>query len=425
MANRGGSHSHFRLSFEQQRKRAKDLLKAASAGDERALARFRAAPKLAEAQYLVAQELRFADWAQLKLHIAAMERERERIATHRPTPSAAPDGDVRTLHVRCGSDIRERLLEAGFSGDFYEHSYPYLHGPVTEGPGCLEQRARFIVDTYDDIDGPMQYTRVLEQQLQGEQQLADSAGYERVVIWSEFDCYDQLVLARLLAHYASHGPPRLLELINVDAFPGTARFLGLGQLPPEALRLLWKSRKPATQAQLEVGFRAWKALANDDPRDLAKLARSGTPPLPLLAIALHRHLSELPSVKNGLSFTEQMALQLLSEGQRSLDQIFRTLTFERDPLPGQGDLQIRDRVLDMERASDSVFERHPSTAPEGATRRPWTDVLTITNLGREVLAGTVDFLSLHPPPRWVGGVEVNAAGTGWRWDESASDAVWR
>ena len=45
--------------------------------------------------------------------------------------------------------------------------------------------------------------------------LHDSADYERVVIWSEFDCYDQLVLVRLLGHYATHRRPPRLELINI------------------------------------------------------------------------------------------------------------------------------------------------------------------------------------------------------------------
>ena len=44
-----------------------------------------------------------------------------------------------------------------------------------------------------------------------------------------------------------------------DEFPGSQRFLGLGQLPPEALRLLWSTRKPVTPAQLALGNAAWDA----------------------------------------------------------------------------------------------------------------------------------------------------------------------
>ena len=109
--------------------------------------------KLAEAQYLIAQELRFDNWAALKRHIAAMTREREAALAQAALPPDARsllDGDLRTLHIRCGSDLKAPLQNAGFRGDFYEHNYPYLIGPVREGPGCLEQRARFLVESYAD-----------------------------------------------------------------------------------------------------------------------------------------------------------------------------------------------------------------------------------------------------------------------------------
>jgi hypothetical protein len=420
-------YPRFRLNFEQQGKCAKELLKAARGGDPGALARFKSPPKLAEAQFLIAQELRFDNWAVLKRHIATMTREREAAQARLAPTSGAPsvlDGGLRTLHIRCGSDIEEPLQEAGFRGDFYEHNYPYLIGPVCEGPGCLEQRAHFIVDSYaDSRDPPLQYEHELHRQHRNEQRLHDSADYDRVVIWSEFDCYDQLVLLRLLGHYATHRRPPRLELINVGEFPGAVRFIGLGQLPPEALRMLWTTRKPATPAVLKLGLEAWRALVNPDPRTLASIMRGATPALPLLANALHRHLRELPSSVNGLSFTEKMALQLLAEEDMNLIRLIGRQAFERDPLPGQGDVNVRNRLLNMEGASARVYERRPGVDLNGEARPPWTDVFTITDLGRAVLKGAVDFLSLGPPKRWVGGVQIGAGPPDWRWNERTKIAV--
>jgi hypothetical protein len=338
---------------------------------------------------------------------------------------AAPlDGDMRTLHVRCGSDLRIPLQDAGFQGDFYEHNYPYLIGPVREGPGHLERRARFLVDSYGDSqDPPLQYEAVLRSLERDEQRLHDSANYERVVIWSERDCYDQLMLVRLLGHYASHRRPPRLELINIGEFPGAVRFIGLGQLPPEALRMLWKTRRPATVATLNLGLDVWRALVDPNPVALAAIVRAGTPAVPLLADALHRHLRELPSIMNGLSFTEQMALQLLDEGEINLARLCARLTYEMDPLPGQGDFQIRDRVLNLESASVRLYERRPGVAPDGEPRPPWTDVFSITDLGRAVLKGEMDLLSLKPAKRWVGGVEIGAGMPDWRWDEARKEAM--
>jgi hypothetical protein len=94
-------YSAFRLNLEQQHKRAKDLLKAAKAGDARALQRLRAAgftpagaPKLAQAQHCIARELRFANWADLKRHVGEMERLRQGLA------ALVLDADCRTMHIR-------------------------------------------------------------------------------------------------------------------------------------------------------------------------------------------------------------------------------------------------------------------------------------------------------------------------------------
>lgn len=72
-------------NLEQQRKRAKDLLKAARAGDSAALQcfarshpRLGASPtlrndvRLADAQWVIAREYGFTSWARLKAHIDAL-----------------------------------------------------------------------------------------------------------------------------------------------------------------------------------------------------------------------------------------------------------------------------------------------------------------------------------------------------------------
>ena len=59
MSDSLGSYPHFRLNLEQQQKRAKELLRAARGGEASALAKFRhSPPKLAEAQFAIARELR-------------------------------------------------------------------------------------------------------------------------------------------------------------------------------------------------------------------------------------------------------------------------------------------------------------------------------------------------------------------------------
>jgi hypothetical protein len=283
--------------------------------------------------------------------------------------------------------------------------------------------ARFIVEGFGDVltdSKPLDYESVLDGELRQDEILHRTADdYERVVIWMEYDNYDQLALARLLAHYANAKRPRLLELILVDEFPGSDRFLGVGQLPPEALRMLWPTREPVREAQLALGRQVWNALALPDPRPLAAIARSGTPALPIMAPALLRHLRELPDIRDGLSLMERLILQIMvEEGTVTLNKLFLIL-LKREPLFFIGDAGVARVVRDMERAIEPPLFRTIETPGE----RTFRNKLTLTEAGRAVLNRTRDWQSLNPPPRWVGGVHVQPGLPGWRWHDAKGEAV--
>ena len=442
--------SAFRLNLEQQKNRAKELLRAVKSGDGEALSRFAAArsgsitpdspdapqvtAKLADAQFVIARELRFSSWAKLKTHIQSMDQERAAIDQKKP----APDADLKTLHIRCGHDIQERIAEA-FVGDFWPYVTPFCVGPVTKGPDRNELMARFIADTYPEEDGSRTYEGELEGLLAGDQRLLRTADdYERVVIWKEQDIWCQTVLARLLAHYANSKRPRVLELIALNEFPGAERFTGMGQLPSEALRMLWSSRKPVTPAQLVLGNDTWNAFSSDDPRHLAAIFRTGTPALPIMAPGLHRLLRELPSVENGLRLTEQLILQIVSEGTVDKPMLVWMSIWprfaRRDPLPSSvTDVGFLGVIKDMLAGPAPLlaFTRDPPLAEHTTVllpqqlAGPCRQILTLTEFGRAVLNGERDWHAQRPFPRWVGGVNIQPGVAGWRWDEARRDAVFR
>ncbi|WP_131829718.1 DUF1835 domain-containing protein, partial [Teichococcus deserti] len=217
----------FRLNLEQQRKRAKELLAAARAGEAAALARFRrhhpAAPpdgplpprllRLSEAQLVVARALGLASWPRLATHVAALSGLRARIAAG----GAAPDAEMPTLHLRCGSDIAPALRQAGFLGEFLEVSDPLCLGPVPEGEGWQAARIDFLAEAFGGAMG-LDRAAIAARQAAAEEGLARAAGFARVVLWFEHDHYDQLLLARCLAALAATPPPRL-EMVSAGSFP--------------------------------------------------------------------------------------------------------------------------------------------------------------------------------------------------------------
>jgi hypothetical protein len=414
--------SPFRLNLEQQGKRARDLLKGLQGGDAEALRRFRRhhpqasdAPvspdhlaRLSEAQLIVAKELGLPSWPKLKAHILATDLARERIVQG----DIPPDQGMTTLHIRCGSDIFPRLREAGFTGDLLDYSDPLCQGPVQDDAGWLERRAAFVAES---CGGGASREQIAVQLSQAEERLRSAAAsYQRVVLWFEHDTYDQLILARCLAQFAESRPSRL-ELISAASYPGGVRFIGLGQLPPEALRLLWDERAPVNDDGLHAGQSVWTMLRSPDPRPLAELARTGMAELPQLARAVRRHCQELPWARTGLSLTEGLILQLLAEAPLTIGQTWYRLMMEREPLPWLSDLLFRFIVENMKRAEAPVFMGRF----DGEDRHWPKERLTITPLGKAVLAGEVDWMSLRPPARWLGGVSIPGTAPCWRWDDDA------
>ncbi len=126
--------------------------------------------------------------------------------------------------------------------------------------------------------------------------------------------------------------------------------------------------------------------------------------LPLAAPALRRHLQELPGAGDGLSLTQRLILRILADGPSTIGRLFAPLQ-RLDPLPFLGDLGFLHIVEQM--APTGVLSI-------GAGEKPFPRMASITDIGRDVLAGRTDFLSLHPAERWVGGVRIEASRPAWR-----------
>src|SRR5919202_1574308 len=92
---------------------------------------------------------------------------------------------MRTLHIRCGSDIRGMLRASGIAGDFLEFSDPVCQGPVPSGldeAALLEVRANFVAGAYGLT--PEAARRKLAAEAAG---LEAAHTCDRIVLWFEHD----------------------------------------------------------------------------------------------------------------------------------------------------------------------------------------------------------------------------------------------
>lgn len=340
----------FRLNLEQQKKRAKELLKGFMSSDESSVSRFVHShpklihkeqsltdfvPKLADAQLVIARELNCKTWNQLRNHIAVMDAHRNDLEAVK-TLSDEPNN---CLHIRCGSDIAQTLKEAGFKGEFLEFSDPFCVGPVTYEYDA-ELRARFLSESYGKEIG-RDYEKILSGLIEAYNALSKCAtNFEEVVLWFEHDPYDQFILIFLLSCFHRFGLPKRLWLVTTNEFPGAVRFQGLGQLPPEGLRLLWQLKQPVSVSQCEEANKHWQAYTSPDPKVFHEYVHGMTDTaLSYFKNAALRQIKERPLSDGQLPMTQALTVELLkTEGPQKAGALFRKIMEQKEPLPFLGDV---------------------------------------------------------------------------------------
>jgi hypothetical protein len=240
---------------------------------------------------------------------------------------------------------------------------------------------------------------------------------EQVELWIDPRPKDQLRLIWLL-DYARHHESVVskLTLIQSDVV--------IGAHSPEQLAT-WK--QPAVKIRndhLELASRAWRAYRAPTPQDWFNLLSMDSSMLPQLRQTVVEILEELPGRTSGLGATEMLILELVDPGGVRPNDVF----------PGDGHANER-RVFDYWEFGallDGLADC-PVPAVSGLVEGPFTmemhddrerhqryrkSQLSLTPLGKAILAGTEDFARHNPIDRWWGGTRLTNKNL-WRWDEDS------
>lgn len=240
------------------------------------------------------------------------------------------------------------------------------------------------------------------------------AACESVELWIDPEPNAQLTLIWLLDYLRPHEKiVSKLTLVQADFV--------IGSLEPEELA---KRRPPAVKVvkdHLETAGAAWRAYRAPTPQDWFDLLARGLNVLPRLRQAVVELLEELPMRTSGLGSTEMRMLELISPGG----------THPFDVFPGHEKPNKR-RVFgywEVGALLDGLV-RCPVPAVSGLEEGPFTlamvenhrhrkryeqSRLSLTPLGKAVLAQSDDFSRHNPVDRWWGGTELTNDRL-WRWD---------
>jgi hypothetical protein len=287
------------------------------------------------------------------------------------------------LHVANGDSTAGTLRETSLGGDVLAWRDVLNEGPLLRD-GFLEGRAAFL-----SACGWGDERELLSDFEERDRRLATALGDGAdIALWFEHDLYDQLQLLQVLTVLDGHDA----ELINVATL--------LGPLTADELEALWPQRRPVTDDVRALARRGWDAVTAPDPTAIESLLDGDTTALPFLAAALRRFLEELPDVQTGLSRSERQMLELLEAEPRTPFDLFLA-SQSREEAAFDGDVWFFQRLADLQ----------PLVAVEGTAE--------VTDLGREVLAGSADRVDVLGIDRWLGGTHLRPENL-WRWDPSTS-----
>jgi len=237
---------------------------------------------------------------------------------------------------------------------------------------------------------------------------------ESVELWFDPKPNAQLMLLWFLTQLRSHGeaiPNVVLRYADLD----------IGELDKDTIARWDVPDVPVTENHFKVASLAWQAYRASTPQAWFDLLEEDLSLLPHLSPCVVELLEELPSVTTGLGATEMRILELISAGFVRPFAIFP-----------HGRSRLQRRVYGYWEIGGLLdgLVLAPNPAVEGLAETPFTlemhnlrerherykeSTLSLTSLGRALLARRDDFTRHNPVDRWWGGTHLTIDNL-WRWN---------
>jgi hypothetical protein len=238
--------------------------------------------------------------------------------------------------------------------------------------------------------------------------------FETVELWADPEPNTQLQLVWLLDHIGPHA-----DVVSKTVLVQTAT--RIGDHPPTN----WAEQRlravPIRKDHLETATAAWSSWRAPTPVAWFELLARDLTALPQLRNTVIALLEELPACATGLGATEMRMLELLAAGH-----VHPYDLFPGHQMPGDrrtfGYWEVGE-LLDG-------LAHCPAPAIVGLDEGPFDDALhdaterhdryknsrlSLTSLGKAILAQTDDFSRHNPVHRWWGGTELSNDRL-WRWE---------
>jgi len=213
---------------------------------------------------------------------------------------------------------------------------------------------------------------------------------------------------------------QILAAISEQACKGThvtlvtcPRF-GFGVYRPEELSDFFKSRALLSRKQIGLARRAWGLYCASDPMPLFRFSLKHRESAPVLCNALLRQLERYPSVRNGLSASEEALLREVEVRGTVVRTVGHVLGNDDHFL--SGDYELFASLLEFLTCKYPLIEPVKNGYNLGSFAEFRKLAVRRSAAGHDVISARADHVTLNGVNRWIGGVHLKGTAVSWRWD---------
>jgi hypothetical protein len=236
--------------------------------------------------------------------------------------------------------------------------------------------------------------------------------FDSIELWVDPQPNDQLVLVWLLDLLRPDKEiTTKLSLVHTDDIVANYAPVSVAKWKLPAFKV--------TDNHLVIASRAWRAYRAETPEPCFDLLMTDLAILPRLRSALIAVLEELPDSVTGLGASEMDLLDSVNDGNTDPRRVCEA-RWLRDVFDG---CDAQDALIELaEHSVPPVLLGDPAFDNEDRYfgRSEWK--VTLTELGRSLLAREDDMWRHNPIKRWWGGTELTSERL-WRWDRESRSLV--
>ncbi|MDO6601744.1 DUF1835 domain-containing protein [Arenibacter palladensis] len=212
------------------------------------------------------------------------------------------------LHITNGDILTNKLSTLKLEGDIITWREMLCEGKTETNVGSesfWKTRFEFLNKNYK-----ISKSWFIDKTLKEYRTLCNHKQEDRIVLWFDFDLFDQINMLAVISWLKTHRPYAEISLVSSEGDDDSLDIMGLGELTDEQLRKLYTNRTLLTQDDIEYADYVWQLYCSDNPIRLENLKDFDSFQFSHLSGAIEAHLMRFPTIRNGLNEVENNILRL-------------------------------------------------------------------------------------------------------------------